>query len=185
MAMRDDDLRGHLERLDAALPAPALLHIYGSAALILLDMPDRTSLDLDVAGPYCRLDEGAFRAAAAVAGLPVNPEPDTAADHIEWISAARLCLPPPDPASDLTLWRGRRLTVKTNALPALIASKLIRYDALDRGDVQYLVTLRPVAFAEVAAAAARLPPPFDRDPLVVDNLDNFRTDLGLWRPETP
>ena len=181
--MRQDELRAYLERLDAALPGPALLHIYGSAALILLDMPDRTSLDLDVAGPYCRLDEGALRAAAAAAGLPVNPDPDTPHDHIEWVSALRLCLPPPDAASDLTLWRGRQLTVKTNALPALIASKLIRYDALDRGDVQYLVNLRPVTYAEVAAAAARLPPPFEKDPLVAENLENFRADLALWRSE--
>ena len=43
------ELIGYLERLDRALAAPATLHIYGSAAFMMLDEPDRTSLDIDVA----------------------------------------------------------------------------------------------------------------------------------------
>ena len=44
--MNKTDLLGYLERLDGALKAPATLHIYGSAAFMLLDEPERTSLDV-------------------------------------------------------------------------------------------------------------------------------------------
>lgn len=59
--MNKADLLGYLERLDRALQAPASLYIYGSGACILLDEPDRTSLHLDVAGPYSEADEGDLR----------------------------------------------------------------------------------------------------------------------------
>ncbi len=178
--MNKQQLLVYLERIDAALEEDAILHIYGSAAYILLDEPERTSLDIDVAAPYCRVNERAFRAAAACAGLPVNPDTATGQDHIEWISALRLCLPRPQAKSDLVLWQGRRLMVKTAAIPALIASKLIRYDAIDRSDVQYLLAQHPVAFAAVAAAVRSLPPPFQEDAVVLDNLENLRKDLAIW-----
>ena len=42
-----------LEKMDAALAQPMQLYIYGSAAFMLLDEPDRISLDVDVAAPFC------------------------------------------------------------------------------------------------------------------------------------
>ncbi len=178
--MNKAQLVTYLERIDAALHDVAILHIYGSAAFILMDEPERTSLDIDVAAPYCHVDEHAFRAAAALAGLPVNPELATANDHIEWISSLRLCLPKPSAESDIVLWRGKSLTVKTAAIPALIASKLIRYDAIDRSDVQYLLAQHPVAFHDVVAAVRSLPPPFHQDVAVLENLENFKNDMALW-----
>lgn len=178
--MNKNQLVTYLERIDAALRDEAILYIYGSAAFILLDEPERTSLDIDVAAPYCRLDERAFRDAAARAGLPVNPEPDTTSDHFEWISSLRLCLPKPSADSDIMLWRGQRLIVKTGAIPALIASKLIRYDAVDRSDAQYLLSQHAVAFNDVAAAVRSLPPPFNQDTVVLDNLENLRSDMTVW-----
>ncbi|MBI2440923.1 MAG: hypothetical protein HYV35_06075 [Lentisphaerae bacterium] len=183
--MNKDQLVTYLERIDAALQAEAILYIYGSAAFILLGEPGRTSLDVDVAGPYCRVDERAFRAAAARAGLAVDPQLDTEEDHIEWISSLRLCLPKPAPESDIMLWRGKRLSVKTVAIPALIASKLIRYDASDRSDVQYLLAQQAVAFNDVAAAVRSLPPPFDKDAVVLENLENYRNDLSIWTGSAP
>ena len=178
--MNKRQLVDYLEQIDTALTKPAVLHIYGSAAFILLDEPERTSLDIDVAAPYCILDERDFRSAAARADLPVNPEVDTADDHIEWISALRLCLSKPEPDSDLILWRGQRLTVKTGSVPALIASKLVRYDAIDRSDVQYLLSQYAVAYNDVAKAARLLPPPFNKDTVVQENLKNFKDDLAIW-----
>lgn len=178
--MNKNQLVTYLERIDAALPDTVALYIYGSAAFILLDEPDRTSLDVDVAAPYCQVNERVFRDVASKAGLPVNPESDTAGDHIEWISSLRLCLPKPSADSDITLWQGKRLTVKTGAIPALIASKLIRYDAIDRNDVQYLLAQHAVTFANVAAAVRSLPPPFHEDTVVLENLENFRSDLAIW-----
>ena len=178
--MNKSQLVAYLERIDAALPGEAMLYIYGSAAFILLDEPERTSLDIDVAAPYCRVDERVFRDAASNAGLPVNPDLDTAKDHIEWISSLRLCLPKPSADSDIVLWRGRNMTVKTVAIPALIASKLIRYDAVDRSDVQYLLAQHPVALNDVAMAVGSLPPPFDQDAIVLENLKNLKNDMAVW-----
>ena len=178
--MNKSQLVAYLECIDAALPDKAILYIYGSAAFILLDEPERTSLDIDVAAPYCRVDERVFRDAASNAGLPVNPELDTTKDHIEWISALRLCLPKPSADSDIVLWRGRNMTVKTVAIPALIASKLIRYDAVDRSDVQYLLAQHPVALSDVAVAVRSLPPPFNQDTVVLENLKNLRNDMAVW-----
>jgi hypothetical protein len=174
------ELLGYLERLDHALKAEATLHIYGSAAFMLLDEPDRTSLDVDVAAPYSIVDMGDLRQAATAAGLPLNPADDYSSDHLEWISAVRLCLAKPNPETDLLLWKGERLSVKTGSIPQLIASKLIRYDEIDRSDIQYLCRQAAVDIAAVAEAVAGLPAPFNRDTLVLENLKNLRVDMTLW-----
>lgn len=57
-----------LEAMDAALASPAALYIYGSAALILLDEPGRTRLDIDVAGPYSRANQSEVRRVAEKIG---------------------------------------------------------------------------------------------------------------------
>jgi len=183
--MDKGELVGYLERVDRELKAPATLHIYGSAAFMLLDEPERTSLDIDVAAPYSTVDEGDLRRAAAVAGLPLNPPDDYASDHLEWISAVRLCLAKPNPGTDMVLWRGNKLVVKTGSRPQLIASKLIRYDEMDRSDIQYLCRQTPVKVAAVAAAVGELPEPFNNDALVLENLENFKVDVALWGGECP
>lgn len=170
----------YLETIDHALAAPATLVVYGSAALILLDEPDRTSLDVDVAGPYSMVDFADFKRAATTARLPVNPEDDFRGDHIEWIGPLRLCLAPPTAESEVLLWQGNRLTVKTVAPAQLIASKLIRYDEIDRSDIQFLLAQSKVPFADIAAAVGGLPEAFRRDPLVRENLANLKTDVGVW-----
>ena len=178
--MNKAELLGYLERLDHALKTESTLHIYGSAAFMLLDEPDRTSLDVDVAAPYSMVDVGDLRQAAATAGIPLNPADDYADDHLEWISAVRLCLAKPNPETDLLLWKGERLSVKTGSIPQLIASKLIRYDEIDRSDIQYLCRQAAVDIVAVAEAVAALPAPFNRDALVLENLENLRVDITLW-----
>ena len=175
--MNKSELTSYLEKIDGFLQAPTTLFIYGSAAFILMDEPDRTSLDIDVAGPYSQADESDFRRAAAAAGVPVNPGEEYDGAHIEWVSPLRLCLPRPIPGAEILLWQGAKLRVQTGSVPALIASKLIRYDAMDRMDVQYLLAQTQTPFALIEAAAKRLPDPFARDPLVTENL---RADMALW-----
>ncbi|MFM8715977.1 MAG: hypothetical protein ACKOF3_04215, partial [Spartobacteria bacterium] len=85
--MNKAELLGYLEKIDGELKSPAILHIYGSAAFMLLDEPDRTSLDIDVAAPYSDVDESELRRAAELAGIPLNPADDYTSDHLEWISA--------------------------------------------------------------------------------------------------
>jgi len=178
--MNKAELVAYLERMDNELKAPATLHIYGSAAFMLLDEPERTSLDIDVAAPYSLVDEGDLRRAAAMAGLPLNPPDDYASDHLEWISAVRLCLARPNAGTDIVLWRGNKLVVKTGSVPQLIASKLIRYDEVDRSDIQYLCRQAPVKVAAVESAVRELPEPFNRDALVLENLENFKGEVGIW-----
>jgi len=93
---------------------------------ILLDEDERTSLDIDVAGPYSTINYHDFCMAAKKAGLEVNPEDNTTAEHIEWISALRLCLAPPETETEIVLWQGQNMVVKTVAPEDLVASKLIR-----------------------------------------------------------
>lgn len=78
-------LQSYLEEIDANLTEDVILYIYGSGAHILLGEHMRTSLVLDVAGPYCSGHLQDFREAAESAGLPVNPESDYQDDHIEWM----------------------------------------------------------------------------------------------------
>lgn len=174
------ELLGYLEKMDAELECPAILHIYGSAAFMLLDEPDRTSLNIDVAAPYSEVDERELRRAAELAGIPLNPADDYPSDHLEWISALRLCLAQPNAGTDIILWRGRNLTVKTGSVPQLIASKLIRYDEIDRGDIQYLCRQIPVRITAVEAAVGDLPEPFREAALVRENLANFKVDATVW-----
>lgn len=184
MGMDKKRLVEYFAQVDERLTHPAELLIYGSAAFILLDEEARTSLDLDVAGPYSKLNYEEFRQASRQAGLEVNPDGLDAAEHVEWISGARLCLAPPESAGTLTLWQGRQLVVKTVAAADLVASKLIRYDPVDQSDVRYLVSQMKVSHAEVAGAVARLPPGFRNDALVRENLDNLKEDMRLWTAGT-
>lgn len=183
--MDKKQLLAYLEKLDAALDHPAMLYIYGSAVCILLDEPDRTSLDIDVAGPYSEADYAALVRAAERAGIPVNPAGDTTTNHIEWIQALRLCLPAPVPERSMLLWQGTKLTVKSGSPADLIASKLIRYDAIDQGDIQFLLSQTRISFGDVADAVKRLPPAFSDDCMVLENLQNFRTDTELWNGGRP
>ncbi len=180
-SMDKKELVSYLEKIDQALQNPSSLCVYGAAAFILLDEPDRTSLDIDIAGPYSQADMGELRRAAEAAGLPFNPEESSQQNHIEWVSGLRLCLAVPQPDSEILLWRGRFLTVKTVSIPDLIASKLIRYDEVDQSDVQYLIAQRPVSYKDIQTAVRRLPPPFGRDTLLLENLELLKQDIELWK----
>ena len=183
--MDKKQLIAYLEQIDLNPEQPAMLYIYGSAACILMDEPGRTSLDIDVAAPYSDADYVDLVHAAHAADLPVNPEEDTAGNHIEWIQSLRLCLPPPLPEQSLTLWQGSKLVIKCAPVAELIASKLIRYDEIDLADIQYLVSQNAPLFSEIEDAVGHLPPPFNRDMLVTDNLENLRNDLETWKGESP
>lgn len=181
--MNKKELLAYLKKIDVELDQPAMLYIYGSAVCILLDEPDRISLDIDVAAPYSDADYGAMAEAAERAGIPVNPAEDTSSNHIEWIQAMRLCLPKPSPGNEMILWQGRMLTIKSCSLPELVASKLIRYDEIDQGDIQYLCTQSKIKFSDVKDAVRRLPAPFNSDVVVLENLKNLQMDIKMWRGE--
>lgn len=170
-----------LALIDENLRSSATLCLYGSGAFILLDEEDRTSLDLDIAGPYSKVDFSDFCRAAEAAGLEVNPHETTDADHIEWISVVRLCLANPSSTESVVLWEGRKLTVFTVSPPDLIASKLIRYDEIDQSDINYLIFQMNISYASIVQAVTRLPVSFRTDVMLLDNLKNLEQDINLWR----
>ena len=178
--MNKADLIGYLEGLDTALKGQATLTIYGSAACILLDEPDRTSLDMDVAGPYSSVDESDLRQAADSIGFPVNPADDYRGNHIEWIGPLRLCLQAPDAGEVTNLWQGKKLRIQTGSIAGLIASKLVRYDEIDQGDIRYLLSQRHVPYKEIEEAVSRLPSTFRNDALVQENLVDLKGDIKMW-----
>ncbi len=81
----------------------------------------------------------------------------------------------------MILWQGEKLTLKSGSVADLIASKLIRYDEIDQGDIQFLLKQSNVGFADIEDAVKRLPDTFARDALVKDNLANLCVDITLWR----
>ena len=142
------ELLSWLECMDNALKHETTFYVYGSAAFILLNEPGRISLDIDIAGPYSQADFGDVRKAAAHAGLPIDTDENYSSEQIEWISKQRLCLPKPNPETEMMLWQGIKLTIKTVFPAQLIASKLIRYDEIDRSNIQYLCFQRKIDFSE-------------------------------------
>lgn len=167
--------------IDKNLNSSASLCLYGSGAFILLDEEDRTSLDLDIAGPYSKVDLADFTNAAEAAGLKLNPDETTEEDHIEWISVVRLCLADPSVTESTILWEGNKLKVFTVSPADLIASKLIRYDDIDQSDINYLVFQMNVSFESIVKAVARLPKAFRDDVVLQENVTNLKQDIMLWK----
>jgi len=175
-----NDLLIYFQQIDQALQQPAMLYIYGSAVCILLDEPERTSLDIDVAAPYSNGDYGDIAQAAEAAELPINPDDQYSSNHIEWIQSLRLCLPKPTEDKSMVLWQGSKLIIKSAAIADLIASKLIRYDEIDQGDIQYLYTQSRITISDIEESANKLPPPFNTDVVIQENLQNLRLDMKIW-----
>lgn len=167
--------------IDENLNSSASLCLYGSGAFILLDEEDRTSLDLDIAGPYSKVNFSDFTNAVEAAGLKINPAETTDDDHIEWISVVRLCLADPSVTESMILWEGNKLKVFTVSPADLIASKLIRYDDIDQSDINYLVFQMNVSFESIAKAVTRLPKSFRDDVMLQENLTNLKQDIMLWK----
>ena len=167
--------------IDKNLNSSASLCLYGSGAFILLDEEDRASLDLDIAGPYSKVNFADFTNAVEAAGLTINPDETTEDDHVEWVSVVRLCLADPSVAESITLWEGRKLKVFTVSPADLIASKLIRYDDIDQSDIHYLVFQMNVSFESIVKAVARLPESFRGDLILQENVANLERDIMLWK----
>ena len=171
------------EGIDNHLSTDAELCIYGSGAFILLDEDDRTSIDIDIAGPYSNVNFKDLQKAAKSTGVAINPD-EPNGDHIEWVSLLRLCLAEPTEKSRVILWTGDKLTVFTVAPEDLVASKLIRYDDIDQGDIHYLVFQMNIIYSQIVEAVNRLPVAFRDDVMLQENLLSLKVDIDLWRAVT-
>ena len=135
------ELQRIFERLDNALSSDAVLHIRGGAAVLALGLDLRVTLDIDV--------------------LPGS----------RFVDAETLVLPrSSDEVPYNTVFRGRRLTVKTPPASDLVIGKLKRLEPEDLADVAFLIRRFGLTRADLEESAGRLPARFLKDPVVQDNL---------------
>lgn len=166
------ELRRIFERLDEALELDTTLHVRGGAAVLALGLEQRVTIDIDVL-PDSRFVDADLRRACERVGLGFNPpdKDNVERDYVEIVPEGTLVLPRPSP--DLpynTVFRGKRLTVRTPPAADLVVGKLKRLDAEDLADVAFLVRRFGLGRRELDEAFARLPAPLQRDPVVEDNL---------------
>ena len=175
-------LREYFERLDPLVKSGTELFVIGGAAVALLGAKIRTTVDLDVASPYSRVDLENFRDASARAGLPVNPVAGYQGAYVEYVEPLMLTLPRPQTEdATIVLFRGFNLTVRTGTPADLIASKLFRYSEKDVGDIRFLMESARVSMAGIKESVSRLPARFRDDVLVRENLANLELDSAMWR----
>ncbi len=170
--MDREDLRRTFERLDEALESETVLVIRGGAAVLALGLDQRVTMDMDVL-PESRYSEPDLRAACERAGLGFNPgdKDDPDRDYLETVPEETLVLPTPsDEVPYNTVFRGRRLTVKTPPAADLVVGKLKRLDPEDLADVAFLVRRFGLTRRDIAEAASRLPRRHREDPVIQDNL---------------
>lgn len=167
--------------LDARVRPGTVLFVFGGAAVAMLGSRIRVTMDIDVAEPFSSMDPAAFPAASAEAGLPVNPGLDHDGAFLELVGSFRLSMPVPDAAHPgIELYRGTNLVVRTGSAADLVASKLVRYDAQDQQDIQFLMGEGGATLVEVREAVSRLQPKFRDDMLVAENLKCLESDLPVW-----
>lgn len=177
-----DFLREYFSRLDPLVRNGTVLYVIGGAAVALLGAKIRTTVDIDVASPYSRLEWMEFCAASASVGLPVNPEPGYQGAYIEYVEPLMLTLPKPKTNDEdvVVLYKGFNLTVMTGSAADIIASKLYRYSDKDVSDIRFLMESSNVTLDDIREAVVRLPQRFRDDVVLRENLKNLETDSSMW-----
>jgi hypothetical protein len=165
-------LRQIFEKLDQALEHPTELLIRGGAAVLAYGLEQRVTLDIDVL-PASHFIEADLRRACSSAELGFNPSNKDFAEqnYLEVVPEETLILPRPDPDRGYnTIFRGRRLIVRTPPAADLVVGKLKRLEAEDLEDVIFLIKRFRLTEADLTESFERLPTRFKSDPVVQDNL---------------
>jgi hypothetical protein len=172
-------LQSLFEQLDAALASETVLLLRGGAAVLALGFKGRVTMDLDVL-PGSSFVEADLRQACDAVGLGFNPEDKdwVEQDYLEVVPEETLVLPcHTDERPYNTVFRGRRLVVKTPPAADLVVGKLKRLDQEDLGDVAFLVARFELTRADLDEAYGRLAERFKEDPVLHDNLRYVMEDL--------
>ncbi|MFH1177507.1 MAG: DUF6036 family nucleotidyltransferase [Acidobacteriota bacterium] len=168
------------EALDSALESACELEIRGGAAVLALGLEGRTTLDVDVL-PASRFVDADLRRACLAIGLDFNPVDgkDLAErEFIEVVPEETLILPVASPDRPYnTVFRGRRLVVRTPPAADLVVGKLKRLQPEDLADVSFLVQRYAVSENDLKEAFDRLPERWRRDLVIADNLRYVLQDL--------
>lgn len=165
-------LRGHFERLDGMLRESTRLEIRGGAAVLALGMTGRSTMDIDVL-PSSHFIESDLRQACESAGLLFNPldKDRVEQDYLELVPEETLVLSRPATERPYnTVFRGRLLVVATPPAADLLVGKLKRLDPDDTADVEFLIRSFSLTEPDLQESYSRLPPRFQRDPVIQDNL---------------
>ena len=68
--VNEQTVRAYFDALDPLVPSGTVLCVFGGAAVALLGSKIRTTMVIDVAESFSRIDRAAFCEASAKAGLP-------------------------------------------------------------------------------------------------------------------
>ena len=98
-------------------------------------------------------------------------------DYLEVVPEQTLVLPEPGSHPDNTVFRGKRLAVRTPPAADLIVGKLKRLDPEDMADIQFLTGRFTLDEAPLREAFSRLPQRFRDDGVLADNLRYVIEDL--------
>jgi hypothetical protein len=168
------------EALDACLESPCELEIRGGAAVLALGLDGRATLDVDVLPSSRFVDADLHRACDAV-GIDFNPPGGkllAERDFIEMVPEETLVLPVAAPDRRYnTVFRGRKLVVRTPPAADLIIGKLKRLEPEDLADIAFLVHRFAVTEVDLTEAFGRLRERWRSDPVVKDNLRYVLQDL--------
>lgn len=130
--------------------------LIGSSACIFGGMGGRTSIDLDVWLPNSDFDELELKRAVTEAGLLFDPkselEPNTA--YVQIVEPGLVQVGQFD---GVLLKRMGRLRITRPPYENLVASKLVRADAKDIQDIQFLIQTYRVTSEAVAQVVESLP----------------------------
>lgn len=165
-------LHGWLQKLDEALERDTVLDLHGGAAVLMLGMSERTTLDIDVL-PTSQFTDVSLRRACESVGLLFEPL-DAALlerEYLEVIPEQTLILPRAvDDHPYTTVFRGERLTVRTPPAADLAVGKLRRIEPDDLADIAFLTRHFTLTRSDLEEAFSRLPERLKHDPVVRDNM---------------
>ena len=156
--MAEEGLLRFLQRLDQALERPTEITVMGAAALIILGMRDRMTMDVDVWAEVNQKGVDQAIEAARRAGVPISndtfDEPDEPYLQIVDRRAAHMPLDAGWLETRTPLWSGNLLTVLMPPLEFMAASKLSLGRDRDLDDVRFIFSLDPGIEQRIVAAAS-------------------------------
>jgi hypothetical protein len=151
-----------LARLGDALAIQATICLVGDAPGILLDQPDRTTDGLDAWGAASSFDPADLADACHACGVRYNPldgeQPGSPYLRVDGPNAVRL----PGRFDVELIWRYGNLSVTMPDAAMLVASKLVRGEAMDVRDVVWLQMQQGLGADAIRAAVDALPDPAAR-----------------------
>jgi hypothetical protein len=155
-----------LQEIDSYLEEDQQICVIGSTATILMGQPNRNTEDVDVWSPASRIKARLLKAAVEKAGLLYDPqedEPDK--PYVQVVHPGIVQVPSFNPEtgkwldekSSQIVWQGKHLTVSVPPMEAIVASKLIRFEARDAQDCIWILASKSTDATAIHRAIKKLP----------------------------